>query len=723
MAPDRQREVAPGSTSSSVSSPRHAAVLSVLLLAANAPLAIWAAAFSARGAGDARTHARMAAAIARHGLSHGWTDAYGAGFPLGLHYPLVHSLVAALLVKAGLAPMVALDVLGLLAVLAAPFAVLAVGLRAGARPSAALAAALVVSWVTPGGYFVGGYEAFYGLGLFSQAMVIPFVVLLAGAVARRGPFWHATAAAVLATLLHPQIAVAAALVMSLPVALSRDRGALERYLRAGVAMGLVGAAVYGPGIATLKLPFGWPPMEAWRTIGFGPDHLRAWFFDGELLDVNRPPILTALWVGSLLVVLARLGRPLPRAAALASTVTVTLAVSGGALLRLGRAGSFLLSFLQPLRVLALVPLVAAFTVLVAIEEAAPVVAAVYGRAVSRLAPAARSRLERPWVAAAVPLALFAAVALPGRFAVAELVSQKVLGILGSFPANDACGPPFAAVSTPRPVKGWVASLSGGRLWYDDTTPRAVECEFATGFEIDSRVPIAVTSGVGAHVGVLELAFHQLAPTRAGSARRAEALGVRHVLLFDGPPKDPGWTTTHAIGDIVMADRVGGTDLVGVGCITTRWSGSNAALERRLFAGLATPEGADLLLHPNALVALEITRGRVSETPRDPGDCSSQGAVVTERPREPGAVEADIDAPAPIDVVLRVTAFPTWRVLVDGRPTPTTTVAPGFPSVRVGAGRHHVEAVVAPLPGYLVGVLLALLCAGLCSWPRRRRTRA
>jgi hypothetical protein len=261
----------------------------------------------------------------------------------------------------------------------------------------------------------------------------------------------------------------------------------------------------------------------------------------------------------------------------------------------------------------------------------------------------------------------------------------------------------------------VSSLAGGRLWYDDTSETSVECEFSTGFEIDSSVPIAVTSGVGGHVGVHQVAFHQLAPDRAGSARRAEALGVRHLLLFTGEPAGDGWEIAHRSGNVVLAERTGGTDVVGVGCIASVWTGSDDALRERLFAGLATKRGARALLDPHTFVALEtVERQALTERAADLAGCSVESAEVHEHPREPGAHEADVEIPAPVDLVIRVAAFPTWRVLVDGQEAKTTTVAPGFPSVRIPAGKHHVEAVVSLFPGYLRGIGAGLLGAVICS---------
>jgi hypothetical protein len=687
----------------------------VLVLAANWPLVLWAAAFAGRGAGDARTHATVAHAIARHGLPHGWTDAYGGGFPVGPHYPWVGWGLSALLIKVGVGPMDAVDAVGCASILAVPLAAFALALRAGARPFAALACALVVSWVSPAGYFVSGYEAFYGQGLLSQVLAIPCLVLLVAGIARSDSPWKATVPAVLAVACHPQVAIAAIGALLLPVLVSRERSVMVRYLRATVAMSLFGAALYGPGIATLKVPFGWPPMEEWKTIGFGVDRLGPWLLEGKLIDVGRAPVLTALWGASLLVSLARFSRPAARAATLASVATVTLSASGRVLQALGSPGAFLLSFFQPMRVLALVPLVAAATVLVAVEEGAPVLRGLCERAVRRLSLRAGSSRVMGALVGTAALGLATWAAFPVRIHVAHLVLDKVRAILDSFGPDSACGPAPPGGTPRRAVKSWVSSLTGGRLWYDDTSETSAECEFSTGFEIDSSVPIAVTSGVGGHVGVHQVAFHQLAPERAGSARRAEALGVRHVLLFSGePPSGADWRTVHRSGSVLLAERVGGTDLVGVGCMTSVWAGSDDALRERLFADLATRRGARTLLDPEVLVGLDTVGGDWREQSAPPDDCSVVGAVVHEVPREPGAQEADVESPSPVDVVFRVAAFPTWRVRVDGEPARTTTVAPGFPSVRVPAGKHHVEAVVSLLPWYLAGLGLAFAGVVVCS---------
>jgi hypothetical protein len=98
--------------------------------------------------------------------------------------------------------------------------------------------------------------------------------------------------------------------------------------------------------------------------------------------------------------------------------------------------------------------------------------------------------------------------------------------------------------------------------------------------------------------------------------------------------------------------------------------------------------------------------------------------VTTTPREPGAIEAVVEAPAPVDVVLRVSAFPTWRVTLDGETVGRTdVVAPGFVAVRVPSGRHRVAAVVSTLPGYAVFIALGAAGVVLASLGRTHLERA
>jgi hypothetical protein len=159
----------------------------------------------------------------------------------------------------------------------------------------------------------------------------------------------------------------------------------------------------------------------------------------------------------------------------------------------------------------------------------------------------------------------------------------------------------------------------------------------------------------------------------------------------------------------------------VGCIVERWRGSDDALRKRLVADFKTPTGADRLLDPNRLVVLEPSRGALAVRAAPPDACDASGARVETKPREPGVFEAFVESAAPVDVVVRAAAFPTWAVSVDGKPAERVElVAPGFFSTRVPSGRHHVVAVVSPMPGYAFSVVLGALGVAAVSLVNRAR---
>jgi hypothetical protein len=164
--------------------------------------------------------------------------------------------------------------------------------------------------------------------------------------------------------------------------------------------------------------------------------------------------------------------------------------------------------------------------------------------------------------------------------------------------------------------------------------------------------------------------------------------------------------------------------VGVGCIVRAWRGNDGALRSRLVEALRNEEGADRLLDPNRFVELRHDGAHaVVESEVGEGACAFEGARVTLKAREPGALEAVVESSSPLDVVLRVAAFPTWAISVDGaRASRTALVAPGFPSVRVPAGRHRVVAVAGALPGYLVLVVLAAVAVAALGLVRAEHVR-
>lgn len=639
--------------------------------------------------GDGMTHARVASDVATHGIPHGWVDSYLGGFPFFHHYPPAGWIASVALVKLGVSPENATTLLGGLGVLAAPMCVYCAAIWCGARPANAVPGALLVGWVSPYSPFVGGYEVFFQLGLLSQALGVPLAALLAAAVFRRGRAAPGVILAATTMAVHPQVGVAALLVIGVSAVVAFDRDVIRRWLRALAAGIVMGAALYGQGMRAMRIPFGWPKNKQWLQLGFPPERLSWWIGDGDLLDQDRVPILTALTLAALLAAILLSRRPAARGAAVAVATSTLLSVSGFALASTGAPGDLLLAFLQPLRMVAIVPLAAAAAVIVTFEEG------------GALLDAARTRLGRRTLAIAALLLL---LALPSRIDAifakrALIVSQR----------TEPCGPATPTGYDHELVRTWLASEPRERLWYAHDTSALRSCALADGMELLVPGPIAITGGVGAHVGLQWLAFRKLDIERAGAAARADALGIRYVLRVEDVPVPEGLRLLHREGTVSLLVRDAPAYGIGVGCVRETWTGSNRALREEIERTLETPDGADRLLDPRALVALDVTAGAVTKAPVADDVCAFGQTEITERSREPGALEAIVKTDGPADVVFRATAFPSWRVESDGAPVgPIRMVAPGFFSVRVPAGQHRVVATASTLPGFAVVVLGGLL---------------
>lgn len=656
--------------------------------------------------GDDRTHAQVAAEIVAHGLPHGWIDGYFAGFPVGHHYPFGGWALLSGLIWLGASPVGATALLGWASVALAPLLLYCLATAAGARPAIACAGAAFLAWVSPYNGFVNSYETYFNVGLVSQLLGSLAAMLLSAAVLFGTRAWQAPVAAAATLLFHPQLAVAAAALLTVAVLASADRAAMGRGARAALALLCASLALYGQGVASLRIPFGWPPGMGWRHLGFHPSRLRWWLLDGDLFDLDRAPILTALTAAALLVAALLPRRPAARAALLTALVAVPLSVSGHYLVRTGEFGQTVLSVLQPLRVVAFLPLVAATLLVIALEEASALLTAVV-----RADRSLRSRLLT-----ATPQILVGALlllCLPARFAWSRPLAEHLAGL-------DArpCGKDTPAGYDRLRLRELVATLHGGRLWYPNGAKHPVPtCAIVDAFEHSARVPVALTGGVGAHAGAVFVAMGALEPSRDGSVARAEALGIRYLLLAARDPVTPGWERRATVGEIVLYEHPAATDRLGLGCVRERWSGSDRALRAELFRHLATAEGADQLLHPQDWIALETTTERtVTKSAVATDGCDPGGGRVTLEPREPGALAATVELAHAADIAFRSTAFPTWRVTVDGQAVPIETLAPGFFSVRLPPGRHRVLAVVSLLPGYWLALLAGAVGVAIAALP-------
>ncbi|WP_437281611.1 hypothetical protein WME90_13975 [Sorangium sp. So ce375] len=668
---------------------------------------------------DASSHLAIAYDIATSGLPHGWIATNNGGFPVALHYPPVGWLLTAALIRLGAAPVVALKGLGLAAFVGAPLVVLAAARAGGARPASAAAGAVALAWVAPYVQFAGGWPSFFLLGLLSQILVIPLVVAWAAAVIRPARFELGPALAAACAATHPQVFTVSAAVLAAAAVAAWDRRLCMRVLRSLAGGGLLALALYGPGVASMAAPFGWPAGLGWRHIGFGPERVLPWALDGDLLDYEHAPVIGSAWIAACLLHATRLRAPASRAVLAASAVALLLSMSGGWIIGAGPLGRALLSVFQPMRALALLPLVAAAAIVTALDVAAAALArigaALAARGVRRPRPALAALLPAA-LAALVPaaLALVAAFEITARAADLHLLAENQASLI----ASRGCRPPVEGFD-PDLIARWLAEAPHGRASYGAEDTLAT-CAMVYAADLRGAAPMAFSTGAGAHVGVHAAAFLKVAPERPGSAARAEALGVRTLIHLTeqrpGPPE--AWTLVDRSGQVELSRRVGGTDYVGLGCVREVWRGREADLLAALFEHLEQPR--TVLDTPGELVALEAGRGPLERVTVADDGCDAARASVREVPREPGAYEATVEAEAPVDVVFRATAYSGWRVRDGGAELVPRRVAPGFFAVRVGPGRHHLEAVVA-LPGYYLQAL-ALACGAALALgaPRFRR---
>ncbi|MBN8610132.1 MAG: hypothetical protein J0L92_06095 [Deltaproteobacteria bacterium] len=708
---EREGSQASESAFRSESSPTTLVICGALALLTAAPLALLApfAAVEPSIFGDELGHAEVAVELARSGLSRGWVAGPLAGFPFGLHEPGLVPLLVRALIALGLTPIGATHALGTLGALLTPLAAYVAAVRASVRPVYALLGAMLLAWTAPNTPFAGGFEAFFEAGLLGSTLALPLCMIAAAEIVRAEVRWIAPLLLVIGVLLSPPLVVFTLVLTALGNAVGGHGAGLRETLRASLATLAISVAIYGQGFLDLGVPFGPPPELAWRRVGFPIERLDAWLLGGDLLDHARTPVLSYVAIAAILALVLLIKRPSARA----GLVLVGVALAWPVLARMlfgesgGPMATAAISWLVPVHAIAIAPVMIALSLSIVLEEAAPRLEQI----VEAWAPA----LDRiAGIAALAVVGGVLALALPERIAFAT----RTRGALDSR-RELPCG----AVTPEGYVHGDVAallgSLEGGRLWYASDSLALAQCVELDGLALDSAVPLAASPSAGSHVGSTWLAFSRLEPSREGASARAEALGVRHVLETSDVEPPPSWTASEPRGGLRVLSHAPATTLVGVGCVIETWRGDDEALREHLREELSTAAGADRVLSPTALVALDRSRGGLVVTVEPQDDCDASRARVNEVPRESGALEAEIESATPIDVVLRVTAFRSWGVLVDGTEIDDVRlVAPGFLSVRVGAGRHRVVARASGVPWFWTGLLLAIVLAVLVAFAKR-----
>jgi hypothetical protein len=181
------------------------------------------------------------------------------------------------------------------------------------------------------------------------------------------------------------------------------------------------------------------------------------------------------------------------------------------------------------------------------------------------------------------------------------------------------------------------------------------------------------------------------------------MGVRWLLMARSEAFAlDGWQVRRQQGHVILLERLSATDEIGVGCVAAEWSGPDRALRDALREELRQPKS--LLDTPEELTVLREASGPLTRRGLSSAPCVRDAARVEQLPREPGAYQARVFAPEPVDVVIRATYVPEWRVTVDHNLVPHRKVAPGFVAARVPAGTHELVAVVSLPRGYWLGIL-------------------
>lgn len=677
----------------------------------DAPLVMGA---SAKLSGDTGSHIAIAEDIVRTKLVHGWIPTYNGGFPFALHYPAVGWLVLAGLLEMGAPPITAIKGLGFLATIAVPLLCFELFRRRGLRATSAAAGAIAITWIVPYIQFTGGWEAFLVIGLISQALVMPFVVLWGLALTKKPTlktrFDLAPIFAALCAATHPQVFTAAAIVMGAAAIAFVDRHILFRVLRSIFVGGLMAVALYGPGVSALRVPFGWPPNLSWRVIGFGPDRLLPWLRDGEFLDYRQNPVVTYLWLAALFIHVLEVRRGVSRAILVATITTLGICMAGPSM------GDLLLSVAQPMRALALVPLLVAVTIAAALD------------ALARWLAALRMRLRgvvlHPNLLLPVAGFLLAIVEIPPRAS----TLHSLLVAEHRYPTHDACLPYLPGVDS-SVIHRWLSTAPNvGRTAFDSLGLNG--CAATEGAELGRSATMSMTYAAGAHVGMHAVAFSKLARNDVATEARAESLGVRTLVHRRGssPTPSAAWEHLESVGNISLSRRIGGHDIVGVGCVVERLTGSEKSLFKELHERFERKTGDIPLDHPEDLIALvHGAGGGDSPVVREhvaPDGCDTASAIVRDVPREAGAFEVEVETLTPVYVVFRATAYEGWvvRDATNGTDTelPTLRVAPGFFAARVDRGRHRLRAVVSLPRFYVFGVGGALVLTLLVAIVRVRR---
>ncbi|HVR11102.1 MAG TPA: YfhO family protein [Thermoanaerobaculia bacterium] len=644
-----------------------------------------------------------------------WFSYWSLGYPLLHAYqPLAPLVTGALGCFAPEARFIALyQALKLLLLLAFPLCV-----YLGARwleldDAAALGAALVAPLVATDGLFGLDYGSYLwrGTGLYTQLWASCLLPLAIGRswAALRGRAGALAAAALLALTFLGHAIYGYIAVLSLALAaglLLRSVGPRTVLRRAAPVLGLAGAMV-----AFFVVPMlldaaainrsRWEPT--WKWDSFGARQVLERLGGGELFDHGRLPVLTALLAAGLVLALRR--------GAARGERFVGFGFLAWLALYFGRptwgASLYALGITADVPLHRLIGGVHLFGILLA--------GLALGRGAARLAE--RRRGAWRWAVLAAALLLLA----PAAGERIRYVHQGLVWLRASEAALTAAAPDVAALhrrlaelqeAQPGRIYPGLAARWGGRfkigevrvfdllsLWRLD----AVAYLFHA-MSLPSDVMVEFDEDRPAAYDALDVRYVVMDSRRTPPPFLQPLASCGRFQVYGGPSS--GRIGLGALGFVFAGRR---DEVYG---IASAWleSGLPAARvygeidlrpgERR---GLPVLRRWDLLPEASRLAA--APPGEVRDVRRDGDDWT-----------------AEVDPGAPAVVVLKETFHPSWRAEVDGKPTPTLQVTPGFVAVAVGGGRHHIAFRYRPsrlkLGLFLLGVAAPLLClAAPRAWRR------
>ncbi len=627
-----------------------------------------------------------------------WFSPINLGSPAYLHYQSLPSIITAALSLTGLGTAHAYEWTLYLLLATWPISVYA-GARLFGLPRWGAAAAAALSPLmasTPGvGYQWGSY-LWIGWGVWTQLWAMWLMPLAWGftwqAIARRRHLPAAMLCDGLVVCVHYLSGYMMALplvVLPLVVIGSRD---FWRWLVRAVVVGIGGLLVASWVIFPVFFQRSFAARNEFLAGGtaadsFGARRILSWFFDGQLFDPHRFPVMTLLVVAGMVVCLVRFAEDRLARALLLLFVVAMVAFFGrptlGPLLDLvpGVRDLFMRRFLTGVQMagllLAGVGAVAVARLAVAlIEEGVALVGRLRGQ---------HTAVAHP-VALRLVLAALAVLALePAWSATAAYAHSDAVDIAYQVQSDNTSGPGVDGLLALARAEG------GGRVFAGEIdtnlgqSSRIGQVPLYTWLADEEDDAVGFTLRSASLMANPEQDFDETNDTNPADY---DLLGISWLLLPTGTPPLVHARLVSSADGFSLWRVLGTTGYLQV--VDTQGS----VAENRLDTGTqAGPLLASDLPARGIYPTVSWAGARAAAPTLPPGAHPSgpAGSVLRSDVRlADGAASATVQANRRAVVLLKASYDPGWRAEVDGRPAPVVMVAPALVGVDVPPGRHTVS---------------------------------